>query len=61
MAAAPEFLRDLDNRVDPQVAVARRSRADAVGLVGHPNEQRVGIGVRIDRDGAHSERPWLSG
>jgi hypothetical protein len=39
-----------DHRVDPQVALARRGRADADGLVGEPDVRGAGLGGRVDRD-----------
>ena len=39
-----------DDRLDVQVALARRRRADQPRLVGHRDVQRAGIGLGIDRD-----------
>ena len=44
-----------DQRIDTQIAVGGRRRADAVRLVGKPHMQRVRVGVGIDRDGAQAQ------
>jgi len=40
-----------DDRGEVQVALPRRRRADAHGLVGHADVHRVGVGGRMDGDG----------
>ena len=44
--------------LDQQIGLRRRRRSDMNGFVRHLDMQRVGIGVRIDRDGldAHFAR-----
>jgi hypothetical protein len=44
-----------DDAFNLQIAVARRRRADPVGLIGHSDEHRVRIGVGIHRDGPDPE------
>ena len=51
-AASP---RGLEDGVAAQVAVARGGGADAVGLVGHGDVQRAGIGVGKHRDRGDAE------
>ena len=45
-------LRHLEDRVAAQVAVLRRGRADAPGLVGQAHMARVGVGFGVDGDHA---------
>ena len=40
----------VDDRIDPQVALARRVRADRQRLIGHPHVQRATIAIGIHRD-----------
>jgi hypothetical protein len=44
-----------DDLLADQIAFARRARPDVHRFVRHPHVQRLGVGVRIDRDGAHPE------
>ena len=44
-----------EDRVDPQVALGGRSRADAHGLVGRPDVRRRPVGVGVDGDRADPE------
>ena len=44
-----------DDLVTDQIALIRGRGADMHGLVRHAHMQRVGISVRIDRDGANAE------
>ena len=46
---------DLDQALDVEIALARRRRPDRIGLVAGAHMQRLGIGLGIDRDGAHAE------
>src|SRR3546814_14981650 len=46
-------LRGGDDLVTDQIGFARRRRPDMHRLVGLPDMQRFGVGVRIDRDGAY--------
>ena len=41
-----------EDRRNVEIAVARRRRADAHALVGEPHMHRVGVGGRMDGDGA---------
>ena len=44
--------RHLDQPVDDEIALGRGRRTDRIGLVALPDMERLGIGLRIDRDGA---------
>ena len=46
---------DLDQALDVEIAFARRRRPDRIGLVAGANMQRLGVGLGIDRDGAHPQ------
>ena len=46
---------DLDQPLDVEIALARRRRADRKGLVAGAHVQRLGVGLGVDRDGAHPE------
>src|SRR3546814_2375770 len=46
------LLRSRENRIDQEIRILRRRRADANGLVGLAHMQRLGIRVAIDRDRA---------
>jgi hypothetical protein len=52
------LLRRLDDAVALEIAFTDRGGADMHRLVGHRDMQRIGVGVRIDRDGgdAHAAR-----
>ena len=47
--------RCLDDRIDQQIGFIDRCGSDADGVVGHLDMRRAGIGVGIDRDGAHAQ------
>src|SRR3546814_9482339 len=49
------LLRSRENRIDQEIRILRRRRADANGLVGLAHMQRLGIRVAIDRDRAIAE------
>ena len=44
-----------DQRIDAQIALGGRRRADPVRLVGEPHMQRLRVCVGIDRDRAQAE------
>src|SRR3546814_14654643 len=44
------LLRSRENRIDQEIRILRRRRADANGLVGLAHMQRLGIRAAIDRD-----------
>ncbi len=44
-----------DDRLDIEIALRRKRRADANGLVGHFHMQRIGIRIRIDRHSGDTE------
>ncbi len=44
-----------DDALDREIALARRRRADPIGLVGHGDMERAGIGIGIDRDATDGE------
>ena len=46
------LLGDRDDLVDVEVGVGRGRAAERVGLVGQPDEQRVAVGVGVDRHAA---------
>jgi hypothetical protein len=52
----PGAARDFDDPVDAQVALGRGRRTDEMGLVGRADEERAGIGLGMNRDGADAER-----
>ena len=43
-----------DDLVADQIAFARRGMADMHRLVGLADVQRIGVGIRIDRNGPHT-------
>ena len=43
--------RRVDDRVDAQVALARRRRTDVDGVIGGADMPRRGVGVAVDGDG----------
>ena len=45
-----------DNLLTHQIALTRRRRPNMHRLVGFPHMQRLGIGIRIDRNGANAHR-----
>jgi hypothetical protein len=47
----------LDDPVSAQVRLARRTRPDVHHLVRHAHVQRLGVSIRINRDGANAEPP----
>ena len=47
--------RRIDQRVDGEIALARRRRPDRNRHVADADMERAGIGLGIDRDGAHAE------
>src|SRR4051812_49418104 len=51
------LLRRRDDRVTAQVRFSRRAGPDMYRLVGHAHVQRLGIGIRVDRDRADSHPP----
>ena len=48
--------RGVEQRLDVQIALARRRRADRDRLVGEPHVRRVGVGLGVDRDGRDAHR-----
>lgn len=44
-------LRDVEDLVLHEVGLGRGAAVEGVGLVGHPDVQRVAVGVGIDGDG----------
>ena len=48
-------LRGLDERLDLQIALGRRRRADQVRLVGVRDVERAAVGLRVDGDRAEPE------
>jgi hypothetical protein len=53
----PRLLRCVDDLVAHEITLARRARPDVHRLVRHSDMQRLGVGVRIDRDRADPEPP----
>jgi hypothetical protein len=45
-----------DDLLPNQIALPRRTRANVNSLIGLPHMQRLGIGIRINRDGANAHR-----
>ena len=52
IAPAPVGTRGVEDAVDPQVALARRRRADRHRLIGHRDVRRAPVGVGVDGDRA---------
>ena len=46
--------RDVDEFIDPKVALSRRARADRIRLVGIANVERRAVAFRIDSDGRNA-------
>ena len=47
----------IDDPVDGKVALARWRRSDGKGLVGHPDVERILIGLGMNRDRGDAQRP----
>ena len=54
MHSAPDLRGDLDQAIDDEIAFGRRRGPDQMRLVAQPHMQRIGVGLGIDRDGAHA-------
>ncbi len=50
-----------DDLLTHQIALARRRRPDMHRLIRLPHMQRLGIGIRIDRNGANAHLPAQCG
>ena len=46
-----------DDLLDPEIALGRGRRPDRDRLIGHADVQRVGVGLRVDRDRRDAEPP----